>query len=95
MAQYGSPQYLGTITSTTTKNNSDTSSPFPIPLGAVLLIQCSAACHVLPGITTAAAVTTSNGIEMIAKEKFTLILAADEAYLAVVGSADTKVWQLR
>lgn len=95
MAVYGSPRFLGTIVSTTTKNNSDTAVPFTIPAGSVLLLQPTAEVQILPGTTAAATATTGNGLTILADERFTFILAEDEAYVACVGAASTLVWQLR
>lgn len=94
-ALHGSPQFLGTITSTTTKNNSNTAVPFTIPLGAYLLVAADAACNIRGGTVSTLTVTTANGIPVAAGEKFTLILATDEAYVACVGSANLGVWQLK
>lgn len=93
----GTPTYLGTITATTTKNNNSTASPFTIPLGQFVLVQCDAATYVLPGTTTGATVTTSNGVKIIADEKYYLMLTLDQAYLAalaVTGTVNCKVWRM-
>lgn len=95
MAVDGSPRFLGTIVSTTTKNNADTAVPFTIPAGSVLLLQPTAAVQFLAGTTAAATATTGNGVGLATGEKYKLILAEDEAYVACVGAASTLVWQLR
>jgi hypothetical protein len=98
VALNGSPQYLGTIAANATVNNSDTAAPFDIPAGAVIQIQADAGCCFRAGTSDTITVTTGNGVELVADERHTFILASDEAYLAVIGTggaANVKVWQLR
>jgi hypothetical protein len=94
----GSPQFLGVVVATTTKNNADTAVPFTIPTGAVLLLQPDTACYLKAATASTGTVTTANGVLLAANEKFTVMLATDEAWvacLAVSGTTNLKVWQLR
>lgn len=97
-AAYGAPKFLGTIAATTTINNHDTATPFNNTGDALknkcLLIQPDADCHVLPGITNAATVTTTNGLKIGADERVVLTMGSDMGWLAVVGAANVKVWEL-
>ncbi len=94
----GSPSYLGTIVATTTKNNHDTAAPFNDTTnaltGKVLLIQPDAACYVLPGIVNTTTVTTANGLYLGANERVILTMTPLQGWLAVVGTANLKVWEL-
>ncbi len=92
----GVPTFLGTIIATTTKNQADTASPFVIPAGQFLLVQCDAATYLLPGVS-AATVTTANGVKVIADEKYYIMLKSGQyslAALAVTGTVNCKVWRL-
>jgi hypothetical protein len=91
----GTPTLLGAIVSTTTKTNGDTAVPFDIPAGALLLIQPSAAVHVYPVSAADGAATTSNGIKLVADEKFLLRMKDATPFLAIVGAATTRVWALQ
>jgi hypothetical protein len=98
----GSPSFLGTIVATTTKNNHDTATPFNNTGEAlkakILLIQPDAACYILPGSTNAATVTTANGIKLGADERVIITMTSNEGWLcalAVSGTANVKVWELR
>lgn len=102
--QSGSPEYLGTITATTTaQTNGTTAVPFKYVAGDTLageyiLIQADAACYVLPGTTSAFAVTASNGVELSAKERIDFVMVTSEGYLsvkAVTGTVNLRVWRLR
>lgn len=94
----GSPQFLGVIVATTTKNNADTAVPFTIPGGAVILIQSDTACYVRAATAATGTVTTANGVLIAANEKFTVCLHPEESWvaaLAVAGTSNVKVFQLR
>jgi hypothetical protein len=95
----GSPQYLGTIVATTTKNNHDTASPFNDgTLGGVCLcVQPDAACYILAGTANTATVTSSNGVKLGADERLYLWLKDSEGWLACVsvsGTTNLKVWKM-
>jgi hypothetical protein len=96
----GSPQFLGKIVATTTKNNHDTATPFNNTGTAMkawaLLVQCDAAAYILAGTTNAATVTTANGVLLEANEKFELTMLPAEGWLAalaVSGTANCRVWR--
>jgi hypothetical protein len=98
----GSPQFLGKIVATTTKNNHDTAAPFNnsgVALKAMaLLVQCDAAAYILAGTANTAAVTTANGILLEANEKWEQTMLPTEGWLAalaVSGTANCRVWQKR
>jgi hypothetical protein len=94
----GTPVYLGTIAATTTKNNHDTTTAFnntgAALGGKTLLIQADAACHMRPGTTNAVTVTTGNGIYLAALERVVICMGETYGWLAVVGAANVKVWEL-
>ncbi len=94
----GSPTYLGTIVATTTKNNHDTAAPFsnvaPALQGKVLMLQPDAACHILPGIVNTATVTTANGVYLAAYERVIITMSELQGWIAVVGAANVKVWEM-
>lgn len=98
LAPTGTPVFLGVIVATTTTNNHTTAVPFSntgTALGGkTILIAASAACHVLTGTTNAADVTTSNGVPLIAGEKAVITMLPNHGWLAVVGAASVKVWEL-
>ena len=95
----GSPQFLGLIVATTTKNNHDTATPFnntgEALKGMMLLLQPDAVCHIRAGTTNAVTVTTANGVKLIADEKYVITMTRDEGWLAAVGTANVKVFQLK
>lgn len=98
LALNGSPNLVGTIVATTTKNNSDTATPFTIKPGAAVMLQSDTAVYVRAGEAATLTVTTANGFLLAANEKFTLLLHPDETYLAclaVAGTSNVKVFQLR
>ena len=94
----GTPVLLGAIVATTTINNHDTAVPFNntgIGLGGkVLLLQASAACHIYPGTTNAATATTANGVKLAADERVIITMNSTYGWLAVVGAATVRVWEL-
>ncbi len=96
-AQIGSPEYLGIIEATTAKNNSDTTTPFVIPEGAMLLCATSADVQWLGQSTATAATTTTDGVLQDISEdgtKWIVFLKPGQAYLSCVGAANVKVWTL-
>lgn len=99
MSLNGTPRYLGTIAASTTKNNHDTAAPFNNTgsglANKLLLIQCDAAAHILPGTTNATTVTTSNGVKLAADERVVVRMEEGYGWLAAVGAANCKVWELR
>lgn len=92
-AATGKPVLLGTITATTTKNNSDTAVPFnttgDLLAEKMLMLQPDTACYVWTGTTTGAAATTSH-IYLDAREKYYLSMGAD-GYVACVAVSGTTV----
>ncbi len=97
----GSPQFLGVIVATTTKNNHDTAAAFNNTGDAlkakVLLVQPDAACYVLAGTLNTATVTAANGVRLEANEKYVLTMRDSEGWLAglaVSGTANIRVWEL-
>ena len=94
----GTHVFLGTIVATTTKNNHDTAVPFnntgEALKGKVLLVQPDAACHILPGLLNTSTVTTTNGLKLAADQTYVIMMGSSYGWLAVVGSASLKVWEL-
>jgi hypothetical protein len=94
----GTPVYLGVIEATTTKTNHTTTTAFNNAgralKGKVILIQASAACHVVPVTVNNGAVTTANGIKMVTDETRVIAMSAAHGWLAVVGTASVKVFEL-
>jgi hypothetical protein len=94
----GSPEYLGTISATTSaKNNADTTA-FTIPPGSLLLIIPVAAVKILPDTNATEDITTANGVPLIAGEKFYLLLKNNENHLQAItdsSTSDVKVWRIR
>lgn len=94
----GVPVFLGVIVATTTINNHDTVVPFSNTgqalTGKVLLLQPSAACHVGFGTTNAVTVTTANGVKLAADQLVTVAMGSDDGWIACVGSASLRVWEL-
>lgn len=86
-------RYLGTIVATTTKNNTDTASPFGIPAGAKLSIQCDATAYVLVcANSTSCSATTTNGIKVSADQLFTTSAPSSSGgagYVAVLSASGT------
>jgi hypothetical protein len=91
----GEDSYKGVIIATTVKDNSNTATPFTLTQGEWYQVQCDAVCYVLVGATAASAtLTTSTGVYLDAREKYTLRLQSG-AYiqaLASSGTANMKVW---
>ena len=107
LAQYldGEPVFLGVIVASTTKNNSDTATPFSNTgnalAGKVLMIQSDAACYVYPSSTSTGTVTgtaTGNGVYLAANDARIITMRDAPRWLAcvaVTGTANLKVWELR
>ncbi len=93
----GSPVYLGRISAgTSAKNNADTTA-FTIPAGSLLLIIPSAAVKVLADNDATEGITTTNGVPLVAAEKYYLLLRSDQAYLQAItvsSTSDVDVWRL-
>lgn len=91
----GEDSYKGVIVATTVKDNSNTASTFTLTQGEWYQVQPDVACYVLAGATAAAAtLTSSTGVYLDAREKYTLRLVSG-AYiqaLAVSGTCNMKVW---
>lgn len=98
VALNGDFAFLGTIVATTTINNHDTATPFnntgSALKGMTLLVQASAACHIYPGPLNTSTATTTNGLKLATDEKYILTMSQNNGWLAVVGAASLKVWQL-
>lgn len=94
----GVPVFLGVIAASTTKNNHDTATPFnntgSALAGKVLLLQADAACHILPGTANTITATTSNGVKLGADERVIITMNSTYGWLACVGSANLRVWEL-
>lgn len=90
-------RYLGTISATTAKNNTDTASPFEIPASAKLSVQCSAAAHILVcRNASSCTATTTNGIKVAADALFMTSSPASsdgKGYVSVVGTADCRIFE--
>lgn len=82
---------LGTITATTTKNNSDTAVPFTLNKGARIAIQCDTAAYVTTGTTSAVTAATTTGVKLAADVLFDIPLRSTEQYVAVVAVSGTSV----
>lgn len=91
-------RYLGVITATTTKNNSDTAVAFAIPANAKISVQCDVAAYVRVGNSSTLTVTSSNGVKVTADALFltsTNSGTTSGAYVAalpVSGTANCKVF---
>lgn len=93
-------RYLGKITATTTKNNTDTAVPFSIPASAKLSVQCDATAYVTvcPAVGTCVA-TTDNGIKVSADQLFTTSTPSNQggtgfvAVLSASGTANCRVFE--
>lgn len=97
----GTPNYLGVIVATTTKNNHDTAVPFndtgEALKGKVLLIQPDAVCYIYVGTVNTATATTTNGIKVGADERVIIAMGSSYGWLACVSSTGTtncRVWEL-
>jgi hypothetical protein len=98
----GTPVYLGTIVSTTTKNNHDTASAFNNTGVALknmtLLVQSDAAAYIRAGTANSVTVTSANGLLLEANEKYVLKMTGDYSFLAALSvsgsTANIKVFQL-
>lgn len=97
----GSPSLAdgGTITATTTKNNSDTAVPFTMLANRAYLLQPDLAVYVKSGTTSGTTVTAANGLLIEAFEKYVITLLDTETFLAALSvsgaSANLKVMLLR
>lgn len=94
----GSPNWVGTVVATTTKNNSDTAVPFTLEANKSYLLQPDTACYVKAGAASTQTVTTANGLLLEAYEKYVITLLNSETYiaaLAVSGTSNVKVFELR
>ncbi len=95
--------FLGVIVATTTKNNSDTATPFnaaaPGLQGKTLLIQADTACYIYTGPLNTQTVTgtaTGNGFLLEAGKGYTMTMGSSCGYLAcvaVTGTSNLKVWE--
>ena len=88
---------LGTIVATTTKNNSDTATPFTVQAGARISVQCDAAAHVATATGTTCTATTSN-VKVGADQLYDTSVTASGttgcvAAVAVTGTANCRVYE--
>ena len=95
----GTPTYLGVIVATTTKSNHDTVAAFnntgEALKGKTLLLHASAACNFTCGTAnTVTSVAASDGVYLAANEKLVVTMHEDYGWIAVVGAASVKVWEL-
>ena len=97
----GTPVFLGLIVATTTKNNTDTATPFNTAAnglaGKALLIQSDTECFILPSASSTGTVTTANGVKVGADEKVIIIMGPTYGWLAglaVTGTSNIRVWEL-
>ena len=105
-ALYGSPQHLGTIVATTTKNNDDTAVPFyndtSTLAGRLLMLQADTAFHYRAVTTDTGTVTTGTagtaGPKAEALEKVYIRMGSSEGWLACVavsGTSNVQVWEMK
>jgi hypothetical protein len=94
----GTPVFLGVIEASTTKTNHTTTTAFSNTgdalKGKVLLVQAMAECHVLPVTVNNGAVTTSTGVKMASAETRVIAMTEQHGWLAVIGTANVRVWEL-
>lgn len=94
----GSPVFLGVIVATTTKNNADTAVPFNASgdalKGKTLLLQADAACNFYVGSADTATATTANGVKLGADERVIITMTRDNGWVACVGAASLRIWEL-
>jgi hypothetical protein len=97
---FAGERYLGTIVATTTKNNTDTASPFGIPAGAKLSVQCDATAFVLVCQNAAGcSATSTNGIKLTADQLFTTSTPSSPSGVGLVavvspsGTANCRVFE--
>lgn len=85
------------VSSGASVNNLTTASPFQLPQGGIIL-QCSADTYVYPAKdATAAVATSSNGIKIVADEKYATTTTSTRGVMAVLpvsGSASCKVFAI-
>jgi hypothetical protein len=100
----GTPEYLGTISTTdaSAKNQSSTSSAFTIDPGEMLLIAGDQDFYVLPVSSASgaspAAVTAANGVPISANERVVISMKSDKDLLSILRNSsdvNVKVWRLR
>lgn len=87
---------LGTITATTTKNNSDTAVTFTIPSAAKLSIQCDVAAYVVVGTGSSTASTSATGVTVQANALFLTATGNGQNHVAILpvsGTANCKVYE--
>ncbi len=94
-ALYGSPTYLGRITSAgTAKDNTTTVAPFAIPKGSVIMMVGSAAFDMKPGLVSSGAVTAVTGVPVASGAEKVMALLPNEAYAQVIVTGDVDFWGL-
>jgi hypothetical protein len=94
----GTPRFLGVIVATTTKNNADTAVPFNATgdqlRGKMLMMQADAACHVYFGPLSTQTATTANGVKLAADQIHYVMMTEDIGFVACVGAASLRIWEL-
>jgi hypothetical protein len=91
-------EYLGTITASTAKDQSNTAVPFTIEPNSRILIQpADGACYISLNKVAATAVTSANGLALDASEKLELSTGSRLTYLSCLpfsGTVNVKVFRL-
>ncbi len=98
----GTPKYLGVIDFTgTSKTNHQATSVFnntgAALTGKTLLLQCSAAVHILPVTTNDGTVTTATGVKLAADERVIISMGSTYGWLAAIqtsGAGNLSFWEL-
>ncbi len=105
-AAIGTPVTLGVLIATTSVNNATTGTPFNTTAGTglagkILLLQPDTACLCKFGADSSVAATTSatgSSFELVAKERVVIWVNQDLGFLACIavsGTSNVKVWELR
>lgn len=90
MALNGSPEYLGTITST----SSSSTNNFAIPAGSILMLQPDADVTLIGVSGASGTVSATNGVDVGAGQRFYMTLRRDQTHVACIGAASVKVFRL-
>lgn len=86
----GSPEYLGTITSTAASST----NAFAIPAGSILMLQPDADVTVIGVSSASGTVTAANGVDVGAGQRFYITLNNRQSHVACIGAAKVKVFRL-
>lgn len=86
----GEPNRIGVIIATTTKNNTDTATPFTITAGSTLKVICDAAAFATVGATASSSYTNAAfGHPMSAGVAWYVIMGSASTTLSIVASSGT------